>query len=629
MCLQASWVSFEQDEFLLVKLVQLPSLKKIRGYLALLIVLGIPACQRGNTQSPLPTPLPQDPFVQVYTNHEPAASYTDPYRNITRSGDNLEQIIVDAISSAQSTVDVAVQELRLPQVAQALVDRHRAGVRVRVILENTYSRPFSSFSLEDIAKLPSRERSRYHEARRLIDLNGDEQLSEAEINQRDALIMLQNAKVPVIDDTADGSEGTNLMHHKFVVVDDRLLIATSANFTTSDVHGDFKSPGSRGNANNLLRIDSAQVAKLFSEEFALMWGDGSGGKLDSKFGVKKPYRPTRQVQFGSTSVEVHFSPTTRSMPWDKTSNGLIGRNLTSANQSVAMALFVFSDQQLVNQLEPLSEKGIQIRTLIDPEFAFRSYSEGLDMLGVTLADSCKLEAGNRPWQSPITTVGVPRMPPGDLLHHKFGIVDDRTVITGSHNWTEAANVGNDETVIVVHSPMVAAHYKREFERLYTEAILGTPPAIRKKASAQQTCGEMSAPTAHSSVGQAAIKRVPDGVEAGTTLRKDDRPAQFPKKLVRETTQKKPSKVKVSKVKVKQRRSSPTQAQTSPGQAIGKVNLNTASQAELEALPGVGPSLAERIIAARQEAPFTSLSDLDRVSGVGPKLLKKLETQVTW
>lgn len=605
--------------------MQLLSLKKIRHYLALLFVVGLPACERGNSQSPLPTPLPQDPFVQVYTNHEPAASYTEPYRNITRSGDNLEQIMVDAIASAQSTIDVAVQELRLPLVAQALVDRHQAGVRVRVILENTYSQPFSSFSLDDIAKLPSRERSRYHEARRLIDLNGDEQLSEAEINQRDALIMLQNAGIPVIDDTADGSAGTNLMHHKFVVVDDRLLVATSANLTTSDMHGDFKSPGSRGNANNLLKIDSAQVAKLFSEEFALMWGDGPGGKPDSLFGVKKPYRPTQPVQFGSTSVEVHFSPTTRSMPWDKTSNGLIGKHLTRASQSVEMALFVFSDQQLVNQLEPLSQKGVQIRALIDPQFAFRSYSEGLDMLGVTLADDCNLEVGNRPWQTPINTVGVPRMPPGDLLHHKFGIVDDRTVIAGSHNWTEAANIGNDETVIVVHSPMVAAHYDREFERLYTDAILGTPPAIRKKASAQQEdCGKMAAPTAQPPVRTTPVEPVPNPIEVGEAPKQGDRPAKFPKKLVRKTAEK-----KLTKVKAKKPRQSASPPQPTSPQPTGKVNLNTATQAELEALPGVGPSLAERIIAARQEAPFTSLADLDRVSGVGPKLLKKLENQVTW
>ncbi|MCY7276993.1 MAG: ComEA family DNA-binding protein, partial [Phormidesmis sp. CAN_BIN44] len=58
-------------------------------------------------------------------------------------------------------------------------------------------------------------------------------------------------------------------------------------------------------------------------------------------------------------------------------------------------------------------------------------------------------------------------------------------------------------------------------------------------------------------------------------------------------------------------------------------LNTATQAELEALPGVGPGLAKRIIAAREQKPFASLADLDRVSGVGPKLLEKLRDRVTW
>lgn len=76
------------------------------------------------------------------------------------------------------------------------------------------------------------------------------------------------------------------MHHKFVVVDGRTLIVTSANFTTSDIHGDFSNPNSLGNANNLLQINSSELAALFTQEFNLMWGDGSGGKPDSKFGLK-------------------------------------------------------------------------------------------------------------------------------------------------------------------------------------------------------------------------------------------------------------------------------------------------------------------------------------------------------
>ncbi|NES06155.1 MAG: hypothetical protein F6K22_27125, partial [Okeania sp. SIO2F4] len=42
-------------------------------------------------------------------------------------------------------------------------------------------------------------------------------ISQDEINRRDALIILSNAGVPLIDDTADGSKGSGLMHHKFLV----------------------------------------------------------------------------------------------------------------------------------------------------------------------------------------------------------------------------------------------------------------------------------------------------------------------------------------------------------------------------------------------------------------------------
>lgn len=58
-----------------------------------------------------------------------------------------------------------------------------------------------------------------------------------------------------------------------------------------------------------------------------------------------------------------------------------------------------------------------------------------------------------------------------------------------------------------------------------------------------------------------------------------------------------------------------------GQAI---DINTANATTLEALPGVGPSLAQEIIADRtQHGPFRSVADLDRVRGVGDKLLAKL------
>ncbi|MGB7415529.1 MAG: phospholipase D-like domain-containing protein, partial [Thermosynechococcaceae cyanobacterium] len=183
--------------------------------------------------------LPQHPRIQVYMNQNPAASYQDPYRQQQRPGDDLEQVIVEQMRSARSSIDVAVQELRSPKIAQALRERKHSGIRVRLILENTYSRPWSSFTPAEVAQLDPRQRDRYEDGVATIDQNGDNQLDASESNQFDALQIIQNAGIPWLDDTADGSAGSGLMHHKFVIIDQQTVVTGTANFTLSGLHGDL------------------------------------------------------------------------------------------------------------------------------------------------------------------------------------------------------------------------------------------------------------------------------------------------------------------------------------------------------------------------------------------------------
>ncbi|WP_068159647.1 ComEA family DNA-binding protein [Rhodococcus phenolicus] len=62
---------------------------------------------------------------------------------------------------------------------------------------------------------------------------------------------------------------------------------------------------------------------------------------------------------------------------------------------------------------------------------------------------------------------------------------------------------------------------------------------------------------------------------------------------------------------------------------GPVNLNTADEAALDALPGVGPVTAAAIIAWRDEnGPFTDVEQLGEVDGIGPARLARLRTVVT-
>ncbi|MFQ5574712.1 MAG: helix-hairpin-helix domain-containing protein [Terriglobia bacterium] len=58
-----------------------------------------------------------------------------------------------------------------------------------------------------------------------------------------------------------------------------------------------------------------------------------------------------------------------------------------------------------------------------------------------------------------------------------------------------------------------------------------------------------------------------------------------------------------------------------------LNVNTASQEQLEELPGVGPVIAERIIAHREKTLFESVSDLREVEGIGPKKFAQIEDRV--
>ncbi len=415
--------------------------------------------------APLVAPLDQDPQVQVFFNHSEANVYTDPYRQITRHGDNLEALLITTIEQANTSIDVAVQSLNLPLVAKALIDSHHRGVKVRLILENQYSQPWSQASSEKKpTKIALEQLANWS---LLADANEDGQITPSELADTDALRLLQTAGVPQLDDTADGSKGSGLMHHKFLVADQRWVVTGSANFTLSGIHGDAAEPSSRGNANSLLKIDSPALAQQLTAEFNLMWGDGPGLYPNSLFGLKKPARPARQVALDQSHLTLQFSPTSTRQPWNSSVNGLIARTLAQSSQQIDLALFVFSEQPIANQLEIQSAAGSNLRVLVDAGFIYRSYSEALDLLGKTLPDQrCQIEADNRPWVRPIESVRSPQLDPGDKLHHKFAVIDETTVIVGSQNWSHAANTANDETLLVIHNPTVAAHFSREFERLY-------------------------------------------------------------------------------------------------------------------------------------------------------------------
>src|SRR5690606_24325592 len=291
--------------------------------------------------------------VSVHFNHNQKITYTDPYRGISRKGDNLEEVILAEIRKAKKTIYLAVQELRLPLVAQALIQKHKEGVDVRVVLEDTYN--FNVLQQKDVAE-GEHEASRLSELFAFVDLNRNGIIEKHELQTRDAMFMIQQAKIPLLDDTSNGSKGSGLMHHKFMIVDGKTTIVSTANFTTSCVHGDYHAPATRGNDNSMVVVNSVQFAKIFLEEFSQLWGSGRRGN----FGQGKTYRGPQTVTVRGTKITIQFSPTSQRYNWEESVNGLIASHLSKARKSIKAALFVFSDQKLAEVMYSRQNAGAEV-----------------------------------------------------------------------------------------------------------------------------------------------------------------------------------------------------------------------------------------------------------------------------
>ncbi len=396
--------------------------------------------------------LPQDSAIRVYFNQSRAHQYRD-YRGLLRYGDDLEAQIISELSQAHSTVDMAIHQLNLPGIAQAMIACKQRGVKVRVVLEHRYNQDFPTVAFPE--RLPRQDREEYQKWQRSVDENGDGIVVLAELKRRDALWMLKDAGIAMIDDTAGGSKGSAIMHHKFIVIDGQRVVTGSTNFTTSDIHGDLDDPTTRGNVNHLIVLESSEVAAAFSEEFAWMWG--------GQFSRAKPDRLPQQFWVGGSRVIVAFGP---SASRESSINLLIASLLDRAQRNIDFALFSFSAPEIASVLAHKAESGIQVRGTLDPGFAYRPYSSSLDLWGLRHCQGFS--------RSVLTSLGVALIPKNDKLHHKFAIIDDMIVITGSHNWSANADERNDENTLVIENRIVAAQFHREFERIYRLTRQGPP-----------------------------------------------------------------------------------------------------------------------------------------------------------
>lgn len=303
--------------------------------------------------------------------------FTDPQEGVNRGGP--DSTLAEAIDAATVSVEVAAYELDLWSIRDALLDAYRRGLPVRLVVES-------------------------------------------ERNSRE-LDELEQAGIPIV---GDGQEG--LMHNKFVIIDRSEVWTGSVNYTVSDMYR---------NNNNLLRIQSSDVAALYLAEFDEMFDKEA-------FGQNSPTNATGQdTTVGGILVEVYFSP-------DDGAAAAVEEVIRSAQESIVFLAFSFTNDDLAEAIVDRLEVGVEVRGVLDEGQIETNTGGDFDLF---------------------REAGVEVLPDGspDRMHHKVIIVDGKTVITGSYNFSISAETRNDENLLVIHDPDIARSYLDEFERRYAEA----------------------------------------------------------------------------------------------------------------------------------------------------------------
>ena len=143
------------------------------------------------------------------------------------------------------------------------------------------------------------------------------------------------------------------------------------------------------------------------------------------------------------SVEPYFSAA-QGIEW------IIEREIDNAVKRIDVAVYTFTSRPLAQALVDAQERGVRVRVLLDPAQAASEYSKATYLANYGIDVRTEKGAG--------------------LMHHKFALVDDSILITGSFNWTASAEAENDENILLLKGfPATCRSYSREFKRIWREA----------------------------------------------------------------------------------------------------------------------------------------------------------------
>lgn len=211
-----------------------------------------------------------------------------------------------------------------------------------------------------------------------------------------------------------------LMHNKFCIFDEKILITGSMNPTVN---------GMQNNNNNLFVIESKYLILNYLDEFEEIKGNRFGGGDI----VRYP-----KINYSGILIENYFCPE------DHCKDNIL-RILDIANESIYFMTFSFTDIDIADKLIEKSLDGVNVKGIMEKRRVNMQYNlfSYLNSSGVEV-----IKDNNN-----------------HIMHHKVFIVDKNIVIFGSYNPTKSGNQKNDENILIVYDEKIASRFLEEFDYL--------------------------------------------------------------------------------------------------------------------------------------------------------------------
>ncbi|MBS0625474.1 MAG: hypothetical protein JSS32_05435 [Verrucomicrobia bacterium] len=212
---------------------------------------------------------------------------------------------------------------------------------------------------------------------------------------------------------------TGLMHQKILVLDQEMVFIGSANMTTASL---------RMHDNLVIGFMSPKIAKFLQE--------------------KTPYSSGyMRSTVGGQDVEIWLLPDPRGHALND-----LRKKIRAAHHSIRIALFTYTHPALIEEVIAAHKRGVEVSIVIDMHSGLGASAKGIQQLkeeGVKVSMSQGMQ----------------------LMHHKFIWIDEKTLLTGSANWTKAAFYKNSDCFIALNNLTSdqKSFMKKLWRRLETEA----------------------------------------------------------------------------------------------------------------------------------------------------------------